>query len=131
MLCSRLKPISRADVFYSAASLRRTLRKRSAPRAWRYRLLCGNSSDSIQAVKCSAKTLLILRKSFNANDPIFRTVEDGLKLWAKDGVTDYTSHARSRSHLQIFPTARGSNGIKIAGQGLGPPFRLVRTTSEE
>src|SRR5208282_1347955 len=78
MLCSRLKPISRADVFYSAASLRRTLRKRSAPRAWRYRLLCGNSSDSIQAVKCSAKTLLILRKSFNANDPIFRTVEDGL-----------------------------------------------------
>jgi hypothetical protein len=34
--------------FYSAASLRRTLRKRSAPRAWRYRLLCGNSSDSVQ-----------------------------------------------------------------------------------
>jgi len=41
---------------------------------------------------------------------------------AKDGVTDYTSHARSRSHLQIFPTARGSNGIKIAGQGIGPAF---------
>jgi transposase len=48
MLCSRSKPTSRADVFYSAASLRRTLRKRSAPRAWRYRLLCGNSSDSVQ-----------------------------------------------------------------------------------
>jgi hypothetical protein len=27
--------------------------------------------------KCSAKTLLALRKSFNANDPLFQTVEDG------------------------------------------------------
>jgi transposase len=49
MLCNRLKPISRADVFYSAATLRRMLRKLSAPRAWRYRLLCANSSDSVRA----------------------------------------------------------------------------------
>src|ERR1700745_1742555 len=49
MACSKSKPISRADVFYFAASLPRTLRKRSGPRAWRYRLPCANSSDSLQA----------------------------------------------------------------------------------
>src|ERR1700751_4210539 len=79
MLCSRSKPISRLDAFYSAASLPHMLRKRSARRAWRYRLLCANSSDSVPGEKCSAKTLLTLRKSFNANDLIFQTVEDGSK----------------------------------------------------
>src|SRR5262245_35235541 len=43
------RQFERADAFYSAASLARTLRKQSAPRAWRYRLLCANSSDSVRA----------------------------------------------------------------------------------
>jgi hypothetical protein len=38
-----------ADAFYFAASLAPTLRKQSAPRAWRYRPLCANSSDSVRA----------------------------------------------------------------------------------
>jgi len=49
--------------------------------AWRYHLHCGNSSDGGRARKCSAKRLLTLRKSFNVNNLIFRTVEDGLSLF--------------------------------------------------
>jgi hypothetical protein len=38
-----------ADAFYCAASLRRMLGKPCVLPAWRYRLRCGNSSDSVQA----------------------------------------------------------------------------------
>src|SRR4029077_13397704 len=84
MACSKSKPISRADVFFSAVSLPRMLRKRSAPRACRYHLLCANSNDSLQAENVVPRDfwrfgVLALRKSFNVNDLIFQTVEDGFE----------------------------------------------------
>jgi hypothetical protein len=45
MPCSKSKPIFRAAAFYFAATLRRMLRKRSALRGLRYRLLCRSSSN--------------------------------------------------------------------------------------
>jgi hypothetical protein len=44
-----------------------------------YRRLYGSFNDSVQAEKCSAKALLPLGKSFNANNLIFRTVERRLE----------------------------------------------------
>ena len=76
--CNRSKPTSRADAFYSVVSSRRMLRKRCVLPEWQYRRLYARSSDSIQAGNVVPRPFLTLRKSFNGNNLIFRTVEDGL-----------------------------------------------------
>jgi hypothetical protein len=46
---------------------------------WHYHRLYARSSNRFQGRKCSAKALWALRKSFNDNNLIFQTVEDGFK----------------------------------------------------